>query len=81
MKIDNDWLIKVFKYIVYDYWFEIGSTDGYMHLPTKDDIQKANKDALTIIEKYKKIEEIVNSKTTRLSYEDGFRQIKKVMEN
>ena len=37
--------------------------------------------ALDIINKYQKIEEIVNSKTTRLSYELGFRQIKKVIED
>ena len=37
--------------------------------------------ALDIINKYQKIEEIVNSKTTRLSYELGFRQIKKVVED
>lgn len=38
-------------------------------------------DALNTMRKYQKIEEIVNSKTTRLSYELGFRQIKKVIEN
>lgn len=31
--------------------------------------------------KYQKIEQIVNSKTTRLSYELGFRQIRKVIED
>lgn len=33
------------------------------------------------LEKLQKIQEIVNSKTTRLSYEEGFRQIKKVVED
>lgn len=37
--------------------------------------------ALDIISKYQQIEQIVKSKTTRLSYEDGFRQIKKVVED
>ena len=38
-------------------------------------------EAIDIMKKYQKIEEIVKSKTTRLSYEDGFRQIKEVLEN
>lgn len=33
------------------------------------------------LEKYQKICEIVNSKTTRVSYELGFRQIKRVIED
>ena len=33
------------------------------------------------LEQLQKIEEIVNSKTTRVSYEVGFRQIKKVVED
>ena len=37
--------------------------------------------AISTMRKYQKIEEIVNSKTTRLSYEVGFRQIKKVVED
>ena len=37
--------------------------------------------ALDIMRKYQKIQEIVNSKTTRLSYEEGFRQIKEVIED
>ena len=37
--------------------------------------------AIETMRKYQKIEEIVNSKTTRLSYEDGFRQIKEVVED
>lgn len=36
---------------------------------------------VTCLEKYEKIEQIVNSKTTRVSYEDGFRQIRKVIED
>ena len=34
-----------------------------------------------ILQKYQKIEQIVKSKTTRLSYDIGFRQIKKVVED
>ena len=37
--------------------------------------------ALDTMKKYQKIQEIVNSKTTRLSYEEGFRQIKEVIED
>ena len=37
--------------------------------------------AIDTIRKYQKIQEIVSSKTTRLSYEDGFRQIKEVVED
>lgn len=37
--------------------------------------------ALDIIDKYQKIEQIVNSKTTRLSYDVGFKQIKEVVED
>ena len=36
---------------------------------------------VNIMRKYQKIEEIVNSKTTRLSYDLGFSQIKKVVED
>ena len=42
---------------------------------------EAHQKAIDIMRKYQKIQEIVNSKTTRVSYEDGFRQIKKVMED
>jgi len=41
----------------------------------------ANTIALNVMRKYQKIQEIVSSKTTRLSYEDGFRQIREVIEN
>lgn len=37
--------------------------------------------AIEIIHKYQKITEIVKSKTTRLSYDIGFSQIKKVVED
>ena len=37
--------------------------------------------AIETMRKYYKIQEIVSSKTTRLSYEDGFRQIKEVLED
>ena len=37
--------------------------------------------AISTMRKYQKIEEIINSKTTRLSYEVGFRQIRKVVED
>lgn len=37
--------------------------------------------AIDTMRKYQKITEIVNSKTTRLSYEDGFGQIKEVVED
>lgn len=33
------------------------------------------------LEQLQQIQEIVNSKTTRLSYEEGFRQIKEVVED
>ena len=37
--------------------------------------------AIDTMRKYQKIEQIVKSKTTRLSYDIGFRQIKKVVED
>ena len=37
--------------------------------------------SIDTMRKYQKIKEIVSSKTTRLSYEDGFRQIKEVVED
>lgn len=37
--------------------------------------------AIDILRKYQKITEIVQSKTTRVSYNIGFRQIKKVVED
>ena len=37
--------------------------------------------AISTMRKYQKIQEIVNSKTTRFSYELGFRQIRKVVED
>lgn len=38
-------------------------------------------DALNTMRKYQKITEIVKSKTTRVSYDIGFEQIKKVVED
>lgn len=37
--------------------------------------------AIDTMRKYQKIEQIVKSKTTRLSYDIGFSQIKKVVED
>ena len=37
--------------------------------------------AISTMRKYQKIQEIVNSKTTRFSYELGVRQIRKVVED
>ena len=37
--------------------------------------------AIDTMHKYQKIQKIVSSKTTRLSYEDGFRQISEVLED
>ena len=44
-------------------------------------VDDATNKLLEVAKKYQKIQEIVNSKTTRLSYEVGFRQIKKVVED
>lgn len=56
---------------------ELESTKDY---PASDPASdEALEGALNIIRKYQKIEQIVNSKTTRLSYEKGFRQIKEVI--
>lgn len=45
------------------------------------ELAKALDTAIETMKKYQKIQEIVNSKTTRLSYEEGFRQIKEVVED
>lgn len=42
---------------------------------------EAHDTAVNILRKYQKIQEIVQSKTTRVSYDIGFRQIKKVVED
>lgn len=51
----------------------------------ESDIEQTNveavKTALETMRKYQKIQEIVKSKTTRVSYDIGFRQIKKVVED
>ena len=51
----------------------IGSLSG-------EDIESLES-AINTMRKYQKIQEIVNSKTTRLSYELGFRQVRKVVED
>lgn len=43
--------------------------------------EESKRVSIDTMHKYQKIQEIVNSKTTRLSYEEGFRQIKKVVED
>lgn len=45
------------------------------------DIGQAIEVLANTVHKYQKIEDIVSSKTTRLSYEKGFRQIKEVVED
>ena len=44
-------------------------------------VDDATNKLLEVAKKYQQIQEIVNSKTTRLSYEEGFRQIKEVVED
>ena len=53
---------------------------AYKQCDTEKD-SEAFEVAIDTMRKYQKIEEIVSSKTTRLSYEDGFRQIKEVIED
>lgn len=48
---------------------------------TQEQHEESKRVAIDTMRKYQKIQEIVNSKTTRLSYEEGFRQIKKVVED
>lgn len=43
--------------------------------------EESKRVAIATMRKYQKIEQIVNSKTTRLSYDDGFRQIKEVVKD
>lgn len=45
------------------------------------EILEARDITLDIMSKYQKIEKIVDSKTTRMSYETGFRQIREVLKN
>ena len=60
----------------------IGELESTKDYPASDPASDEALDgAIDIIHKYQKIQEIVRSKTTRLSYEDGFRQIKEVLEN
>ena len=49
--------------------------------PEKTEICTSLSEAIDTMRKYQKITEIVKSKTTRLSYDIGFSQIKKVVEN
>ena len=53
----------------------------YNYYDSAEDFCKAYDMAIETMRKYQKIQEIVQSKTTRLSYEDGFRQIKEVLED
>ncbi len=53
----------------------------WMPDPEKTQINQSLHVAIETMRKYQKIEQIVNSKTTRLSYEKGFRQIKEVVED
>lgn len=53
--------------------------DGYIGFAKEDN--ESMDVAIETMRKYEKIKEIVSSKTTRLSYEDGFRQIKEVVED
>ena len=52
-------------------------SDGHYKIITKQSLNEA----IDIMQKYQKITEIVKSKTTRLSYDFGFEQIKKVVED
>ena len=65
MTIDN--CIKDLLIQREDFTYELGSEEIDFMIDT--------------MKNYQKIEEIVNSKTTRLSYEEGFRQIKEVVED
>lgn len=56
------------------------STNG-SGLTTDKQHNEAKRVAIETMRKYQKIQEIVSSKTTRLSYEDGFRQIREVLED
>lgn len=53
----------------------------YNYYDSAEDFCKAYDMSIEIMRKYQKIEEIVRSKTTRLSYDIGFSQIKKVVED
>ena len=63
---------------MYNYYNDV-DVDAYVGFDNEDN--NAIETALDTMRKYQKIEEIVNSKTTRLSYEVGFRQIKEVVED
>ena len=56
-------------------------SNGLVNAPSEHEWCVAFKTALNTMRKYQKIQDIVSSKTTRLSYEDGFRQIKEVLED
>lgn len=73
MEMTFDEIIDEFEYIKH-----VGNGEfSYRHC--REEI--ALNEAEIILRKYQKIQEIVSSKTTRLSYEDGFRQIKEVVED
>ena len=63
---------------MYNYYNDV-DVDAYVGFDNEDN--DAIETALATMRKYQKIQEIVNSKTTRLSYELGFRQIRKVIED
>lgn len=62
---------------MYNYYNDV-DVDAYVGFDNEDN--NAIETALDTMRKYQKIEEIVKSKTTRVSYDIGFRQIKKVVE-
>ena len=59
---------------------EATEDDNSVCYVTEDDAETLQV-AISTMRKYQKIEEIVNSKTTRLSYELGFGQIRRVIED
>lgn len=67
--------IQTLEYLRDSGVFPFSSKEGVLFTTESIDV------AIDTMEKYQKITEIVKSKTTRLSYDIGFRQIKKVVED
>lgn len=74
IKIIKNWLYKGTNGLTNT---RLGYMEGWFHKTDKE----AFETAIETMRKYQKITEIVQSKTARVSFDIGFRQVKKVVED